>query len=669
MIKRKLNFKNQTLRTKLTLSFTGIAILSSASYCILFYYSSAATILSHMRTQVADMVSIAATQINADEHSKLLVAEDQKSVGYQNIFTGLMKARKAGDRVAGFYTMRQSSDGKIYFVVDTSDDPAAIGDLYPSPGPALEQSFATMKSTVVENDVYTDEWGTWLSGYAPIFRSDGTREAILGMDIEAGIILNEKRNLLVQSILAFLVLSAISSFLGWLFARSLSKRIVAIKNSTARVADEDLPKMQAVVKAVEMGDLNQTISIPKLPGVDSGQDEIGALNRDLIAMVDQMHGIGESFNSMVAAIRGLVRQISQEAARLNSSSTSLSKAAVEVETSTSQINSTLEQITLGSQQQASGLTDTATSVEVLKGTIDSVARGTLEQAKAVARVSEITAQMSNRIRLVLEQTQSVQADAGKNAAAARVGGETIQSTILGMQKIQTRLDDSAGKIHLMGERSDRIGSIVATIDEIASQTNLLALNAAIEAARAGEHGKGFAVVADEVRKLADKSTKATGEISQIIRDIQTSVTEFVQSMEETGRGVEEGVANANKADTALVDILETSRVVLSQSLKTTQEAENMNKASNELVAAIDNVSKVVDQNEAAVVQMAAKAAEVTQSIETIASVSEENSAAVEEISSASAEMADLVSGVNSSAHELETMSKALNQSIRNFLIE
>ncbi len=298
--------------------------------------------------------------------------------------------------------------------------------------------------------------------------------------------------------------------------------------------------------------------------------------------------------------------------------------------------------------------------------IDGVAKGAQEQAAAANTASTITGQLSSAIEQVAGNAQAVVQQSTAAADAAKQGTAKVQDTLKGMQNIKQRVGLSAEKVQEMGSRSDQIGEIVTTIEDIASQTNLLALNAAIEAARAGEAGKGFAVVADEVRKLAERSSTSTREIGDLIKSIQKTVAEAVAAMDEGAKEVERGVLIANEAGASLNDILKASEAVNQQAEQAAAAAEQMSASANELVAAVDSVSAVVEENTAATEEMAAGSSEVTQAIENIASVSEENSAAVEHVSASAEEMSAQVEEVTASAEELANLAQNLKEIVYQF---
>jgi len=178
-----------------------------------------------------------------------------------------------------------------------------------------------------------------------------------------------------------------------------------------------------------------------------------------------------------------------------------------------------------------------------------------EQNQEINSISAAVQELSAAIQQVAEKADHVSSESEKSHNTARDGGQVVQETVSGMQAIEEAVSSTATSVGELGKRSEQIGHVITVINDIADQTNLLALNAAIEAARAGEHGRGFAVVADEVRKLADRTTKATEEIAESIKAIQSETDQAVGRMESGKQRVNEGVEKAGQAGEALRSIV------------------------------------------------------------------------------------------------------------------
>jgi methyl-accepting chemotaxis protein len=186
------------------------------------------------------------------------------------------------------------------------------------------------------------------------------------------------------------------------------------------------------------------------------------------------------------------------------------------------------------------------------------------------------------------------AETSRNSSTtATAGARVVQETIEGMARIAERVKQTAGAVDTLGSRSDQIGEIIVTIEDIADQTNLLALNAAIEAARAGEQGRGFAVVADEVRALAERTTRATKEIGEMIKAIQSDTREAVSSMEEGVCEAEKGAESSRKSGEALKQILSQINEVTMQINQIATAAEEQTATTGEITSNVHQVSEVV----------------------------------------------------------------------------
>jgi len=381
---------------------------------------------------------------------------------------------------------------------------------------------------------------------------------------------------------------------------------------------------------------------------------------------DEVGELSEAFNKMSADLRQLLGQIARSAQTVSTASDEVAGAAGQVATASQQITLAVQQVATGATQQSTSAEETVAVVEQLRSGIAQVSRGAQDQAQNVGLVSGTIKQMAAAIQDVARSAQEVSAAATEALSAAEGGGSDVRNTVTGMERIRETTQRAADRVLALGSSSQRIGEIVAVISGIADQTNLLALNAAIEAARAGEHGKGFAVVADEVRKLAENSNQAAKEITQLIDAIRGEVSATVEAMTAGSREVETGTEIADRAGKALERILETMRrthgYVQSISAAAEQVAANVDAA----VSSVDDVASVTEENLAATEEMASFSNRVGDSVQTVAAISAETAASVEEVTATTEEVGASVEEISASASGLASTARELRQLVEQF---
>ncbi|MFH0990122.1 MAG: methyl-accepting chemotaxis protein [bacterium] len=255
------------------------------------------------------------------------------------------------------------------------------------------------------------------------------------------------------------------------------------------------------------------------------------------------------------------------------------EATASVASASSEISASTEQMAAGAQQQSTQASNVATGVEEMTKTIFENSRNAGSTAETARSARE----------------------------AAEQGGRVVTESMGGMMRIAETVKQSAETVKALGSSSHQIGEIILVIDDIADQTNLLALNAAIEAARAGEQGRGFAVVADEVRKLAERTTKATKEIAETIKKIQLDTKEAVNSMEQGTLEVDKGIKMAEDAANSLNEIVNISQTVMEKVAHIAVASEQQAGASEEISRNVEAISRVTAETANGIQQIARSA--------------------------------------------------------------
>jgi len=470
-------------------------------------------------------------------------------------------------------------------------------------GATVDQTLASLREgTWQENATITDVWvfddkgrlvkslneggGTVLSGkqlssleiedlenvlrvYSPLTDTDGAVLGSVMIDISKSLFQSESEKQAVFFILMALASLGVSIFLAlW----------------QARIIGTPLSRISEIAEAISQGDISHELNI-------RSKDEVGKLAESFRKLITYMRDLstaagriaandltvevtprserdmlGQSFNTMKYNLSSMVRQLGANAHELVS-------AANEISSSSEQMS-----------------------------------KGATEQTDQVAQVSRAVEEMTSS---VMESSQSATHASEASRAAAEMAGQggcIVGETVEGMQTIANVVKESASSIGKLAKSAEQIGEIISVIDDIADQTNLLALNAAIEAARAGEQGRGFAVVADEVRKLAERTGKATAEIAEMIKSIQTETDEAVRVMESGIEEVGKGRELADQAGSSLNEIVTMSQNVMTMIESIATAAEEQSSASEQISHNIESISSVARET-ANGAQQSASAAE------------------------------------------------------------
>ncbi len=376
------------------------------------------------------------------------------------------------------------------------------------------------------------------------------------------------------------------------------------------MALKPIEKLKTVMEAVASGDLTVAADV-------SSGDEIGDL--------------GHRINDTIVSLAGLIGQIKSSSENIMAASNRIAATSENVTESAAGTALTAELAAKNNETAASAVEETSATMQEMSTNIQNVARNTQNQSSAVTQTSSAIEQMIASIKSVAGTAERL-VDLSMNAKKTVVlGFESVNKSNKSANEISKAINRSGETISALGSRAEDIGKIVDVIDGIAEQTNLLALNAAIEAARAGEQGMGFAVVAEEVRKLAERSAKSTREISDLISGMQKEALDAVKNTEKTVEIVARNLELSGAVGDSLKEVNRTVEEVDACAVMIGKATREQSSGSSQIVVSVGNLREMTHEITSATEEQASGAEQIATTMEKMRTTLHENASSTSQL--------------------------------------